>query len=107
MSPCGEGVLAGDCSKPPSLHAASQQVPCVQRAAAQVQFHPESVATQYGIAVLQNFRDLTLQHRGLPAEPPLLHNLRGEELFQSNTQCVSIHHSVHHSHQLHTHDGQM
>ena len=34
-----------------------------------VQYHPESVATGYGPALLQNFRDLTLEHHGLPAMP--------------------------------------
>lgn len=42
-----------------------------------VQFHPESVDTAYGIAVLQNFRDCTLRHLGRPVPPPLLASLRG------------------------------
>lgn len=38
-----------------------------------VQFHPESVATAFGHALLANFRDLTAAHRGLttPGRPPL------------------------------------
>lgn len=39
-----------------------------------VQFHPESVATQYGIALLRNFRDLAAEHirrRGGPAAEQL------------------------------------
>lgn len=41
-----------------------------------VQFHPESVATRYGIAVLQNFRDLTCRHLGLMS-PPGVANIIG------------------------------
>lgn len=43
-----------------------------------MQFHPESVATEFGIAVLQNFRDITLRHLGLPPAPSLLLDVRGE-----------------------------
>lgn len=60
-------------------------------AAAQVQFHPESVATQDGIAVLQNFRDLTLQHLGQPPVPPLLPDLRGELFACSLPRSTSVH----------------
>jgi para-aminobenzoate synthetase len=35
-----------------------------------VQYHPESIATGYGAALLQNFRDLTAAHHGLPPQPP-------------------------------------
>ncbi|GLI69063.1 hypothetical protein VaNZ11_013606, partial [Volvox africanus] len=44
-----------------------------------VQFHPESVATRYGIALLRNFRDLVAEHikRRFGSEaaqlPPLIH----------------------------------
>ncbi len=38
-----------------------------------VQFHPESVATSYGDALLANFRDMTAAHHGLllPRELPV------------------------------------
>eukprot|EP00887_Chlorella_sp_A99_P000877 scaffold5.g877.t1 len=36
-----------------------------------VQFHPESIATGYGAALLHNFRDLTCAFHGLPAPPPV------------------------------------
>lgn len=36
-----------------------------------VQFHPESIATRYGLALLQNFRDLTTERLRLPSLPPV------------------------------------
>ena len=36
-----------------------------------VQFHPESIATAYGAALLQNFRELTCRHHGLAHQPPV------------------------------------
>jgi para-aminobenzoate synthetase len=32
-----------------------------------VQFHPESVSTRYGVALLANFRDIALKHLGVQA----------------------------------------
>lgn len=37
-----------------------------------VQFHPESIATSYGAALLENFRDITSSFHGLPLLPPVL-----------------------------------
>jgi hypothetical protein len=48
-----------------------------------VQFHPESVATAYGVALLRNFAAMTHVYHGLPlpATPPsLLARLAGAAL---------------------------
>ncbi len=54
-----------------------------------MQFHPESVATEFGIAVLQNFRDITLRHLGLPPAPSLLLDVRGEITCRQSVPCCA------------------
>lgn len=57
-----------------------------------VQFHPESVATAFGAAVLQNFRDITLRHLGLPCTPPRMPSLRGNSQDFHRVLSPRLHH---------------
>lgn len=59
-----------------------------------VQFHPESVATAYGAAVLQNFRDITLRHLGLPCTPPLMPSLRGDSQDLASGTAPRLHSQI-------------
>jgi para-aminobenzoate synthetase len=79
----GEDAVQGD----PAInggHAADQLLMALAHRSLPhwgVQFHPESVATGYGPALLRNFAALTAEHHGMtapPLPPPLLARLAGK-----------------------------
>ena len=75
-----KGRQVGSDSHPPVIMGLAHR----QRPHMAVQFHPESIDTAYGAAVLQNFRDCTLHHLGRPVPPPLVVSLHGALLLLNN-----------------------
>lgn len=81
-----EGRLAGSGNDPPVIMGLAHR----ERPHMAVQFHPESIDTAYGVAVLQNFRDCTLRHLRRPVPPPLVASLRGAlSPFKRASGCAS------------------
>lgn len=80
-----EGRLVGSDNDSPVVMGLAHR----ERPHMAVQFHPESIDTAYGVAVLQNFRDCTLRHLRRPVPPPLVASLRGALLPLRCASCCA------------------